>query len=416
MAPVLAVVAGQIMRFVFLVSAKSHMTRYIQKGTSPSLAGWGGPELIPSDRYVEMLEQQQQQLVNGLQELYDIVISNRGWKGSLLNDSTNGRPLTHDLLERVGALKLDSNVEAERFEEDLDLLRQKVALDEGGSPPNVSTDSGFQSQTAFPECSSPRHVSNDLFPIFTSFPPTPPLQNSAEQASVNLVHSSDRVNPALSLDPSKLHSSRQSWAPPQPSTYDENLDFIRFEMPPDFTGLHSMQESANHSLPLSPWMDDYLDPLEMSTGMTWIRRTKMFYGTYERSVQTVETRGAMLGRSFHWRFVVMTTYSRTFWGGSFFWYHIFSDPVGFECFSRHGFSRVGSVDGTVPQLSTGPLCLYLQLHQIPHLYHVFPFISPKLINSQRERCTVREWEWEWNCRWLIGDPRSRGRCLCGLPS
>lgn len=104
----------------------------------------------------------------------------------------------------------------------------------------------------------------------------------------------------------------------------------------------------------------------------------MIYGTYERSVQAVETRGAMLERSFHWSFVVTTTYSRTFSGGNIFWYQIFSDPVGFECFSRHGFSHVGSVDGTVPRLSTGPLCLYLQLHQIPHLYHVFPFYKPEI--------------------------------------
>ena len=35
----LAVVAGQTMQYVFLASAKSHMTRYIQKGASPSLVG-----------------------------------------------------------------------------------------------------------------------------------------------------------------------------------------------------------------------------------------------------------------------------------------------------------------------------------------------------------------------------------------
>ncbi|MCJ1263385.1 hypothetical protein MMC22_003255 [Lobaria immixta] len=245
MALALAVVAGQTMQYVFLASAKSHMTRY-----------------------VEMLEQQQQQLVNGLQELYDIVISNRGWKGSLLKDSTNGRPLTHDILERLGALKLESNVEVQRFEEDLDVLRQKISLGEVGSPRNGSTDSDFQSQTAFPECSSPKHAPNDLFPVFTSFPPTPPLQNHAEQASLNYIRSPNRANPALSLDPSALHSSRQSWTPPQPATYDESLDFLRFEMPSDFAGLQSMPESGNHGFPLSPWMDDYLDPFEMNTGMT----------------------------------------------------------------------------------------------------------------------------------------------------
>ncbi|MCJ1471241.1 hypothetical protein MMC07_009889, partial [Pseudocyphellaria aurata] len=226
------------------------------------------PELIGNGSYVEMLEQQQQQLVNGLQELYDIVISNRGWKGGLLKDSTNGRPLTHDILERLGALKLESNVEAERFEEDLDVLQQKIALDEIGSPRIGSTDSDFQSQAAFAECSSPKHVSNDLFPVFTSFPPTPPIQNPSEKASLSYVSSSNRANPAMSLDPSTLHSQRQSWGPPQPATYEESLDFLPLELSSDFASLHSMQEPANHVVSLSPWMDDYLDPFEVNTAMT----------------------------------------------------------------------------------------------------------------------------------------------------
>lgn len=230
---------------------------------------WAGVdlELIHHGRYVEMLEQQQQQLVNGLQELYDIVVTNRGWKGSLLKDSTNGRPLTHDILERLGALKLESSVEVERFEEDLDVLRQKIALDEAGSPRNCSADMDFQSQTSFPECSSPKPVSNDLFPIFTSFPPTPPILSLTEQASLSYVSSPNRPHPAMGVDPSTLHSPRQSWAPSQSATCDEGLDFLRFEMPSDFVGLHSMQEPANHGLPLSPWMDDYLDPFEVNKGM-----------------------------------------------------------------------------------------------------------------------------------------------------
>lgn len=268
MAPARAVVAEQIMQYVFSASAKSHMTRSIQKGAPPSRSGGRRPELMRHGRYVEMLEQQQQQLVNGLQELYDIVISHRGWTGSLLKDSTNGRPLTHDILERLGALKLESNVEGDRFEEDLDVLRQKIALDEANSPRNGSTDSDFQSQTAFPECSSPKHGPNDLFPMFTSFPPTPPIQNPTEQACMNYISSPNRANPAMSVDPSALHSPRQSWAPPHSATYDESLDFLRFEMPSDFAGLHSMQEPTNHVVPLSPWMDDYLDPFEVNTGMT----------------------------------------------------------------------------------------------------------------------------------------------------
>src|SRR6266536_4607366 len=73
-----------------------------------------------------MLEQQQAQLVTGLQELYRRTQTGQGWTGSPLKESSNGSPLTHDILERLGALKQDGHNSPEAFEEDLKLMQQRL--------------------------------------------------------------------------------------------------------------------------------------------------------------------------------------------------------------------------------------------------------------------------------------------------
>ena len=51
-----------------------------------------------------MLEQQQAWLVHGLRELYRRITTAEAWPGDLLKPESNGFPLTHDLLTRLGAL------------------------------------------------------------------------------------------------------------------------------------------------------------------------------------------------------------------------------------------------------------------------------------------------------------------------
>ncbi|KAF2181259.1 hypothetical protein K469DRAFT_589839 [Zopfia rhizophila CBS 207.26] len=53
--------------------------------------------------YVEALEQEKAQLVAGLRKLYILLQQSNGWPGKPL-PLTKGYPLTHDILERVGAL------------------------------------------------------------------------------------------------------------------------------------------------------------------------------------------------------------------------------------------------------------------------------------------------------------------------
>ncbi|KAI5287351.1 hypothetical protein KEM54_006050 [Ascosphaera aggregata] len=131
-------------------------------------------------RYVEMLEQQQSQLVAGLQELYRRMREGKGWPGEPLQNLSNGHPLTHDILERLGALKpAKGSEEVPTFEEDLTAVQRKLIASGAGFMPRDTT-SDFGSEGApsptIPT-SNPFGVNDITYPTSgtMSFPPTPPL-------------------------------------------------------------------------------------------------------------------------------------------------------------------------------------------------------------------------------------------------
>lgn len=72
-----------------------------------------------------MLENQNLQLVQGLQELYRRVQNGEGWTGAPLKE-TNGTPLTNDILERLGALKQEGQADSAHFEEDFEALQDRL--------------------------------------------------------------------------------------------------------------------------------------------------------------------------------------------------------------------------------------------------------------------------------------------------
>jgi hypothetical protein len=109
----------------FSVSGKSHKTRSIRRGMSlihPSTTE------LTSGRYVEMLEQQQTQLVAGMQELYNRLQRGKGWPGQPLREVSGGHPLTHDILERLDLLhpSSDNSSNYEGFEEDCNRMQRRL--------------------------------------------------------------------------------------------------------------------------------------------------------------------------------------------------------------------------------------------------------------------------------------------------
>lgn len=117
-----------------LVKGRSLTTRCIPKGIY-SFHPISPTSLLINCRYVEMLEQQQSQLVTGLQVLYKRLQAGEGWPGLPL-DSHGGQPLTHDILERLDLLHSasDASMTHEDFDEDLASLKRRCLADHGSSP------------------------------------------------------------------------------------------------------------------------------------------------------------------------------------------------------------------------------------------------------------------------------------------
>lgn len=89
-----------------------------------------------SNSYVEILEFQQTRLIKGLQELYRRTQNDQGWSGAPLDESENGAPLTHEILERIGALKRDAREEPPHdiYGRRLSALQQDMVLEPSGPP------------------------------------------------------------------------------------------------------------------------------------------------------------------------------------------------------------------------------------------------------------------------------------------
>ncbi len=169
-----------------------------------------------------MLESQQAQLVSGLQELYKRSQNGQGWMGSPLQDSGTGVPLTHDILERLGALKQEG--QSDDFEEDLTVLQQKLIADGAGfMQRQASHDSHSDSSAPSPIYEPVAQRPNFSNPFdFSQYPPTPPNQSPFPQTA--------------RMIPTKAHSyahaqSKLSWNTPI-SEFDDSMDFInQFESP-----------------------------------------------------------------------------------------------------------------------------------------------------------------------------------------
>lgn len=127
----------------------------------------------PPPRYVEMLEQQQAWLVNGLQELYRRSLEGESWPGEALKTESNGHPLTHDLLTRLGAL---DHTKGEHFEENPDAMQQD--LWRNGMQRQESSDGSSEAHSPIARS----RFSSDAFSNSQTLPPTPPAYSPSTRA------------------------------------------------------------------------------------------------------------------------------------------------------------------------------------------------------------------------------------------
>lgn len=217
--------------------------------------------------YVEMLENQQSQLVAGLQELYKRVQNGQGWTGSPLKETSHGGPLTHDILERLGALKQENHSENDRFEEDLSAMQQRLLSNGAGyMQRSNSTDSDSETDQSPIFEQMPTRRPELMNPFATNrFPPTPPATSpymrsaSTSSAPGHLRFPSQPVTPQSAMNPALLQ--RSTWSQPshQVIGFDDNMDFInRFETMPQVETLSPQvfQQNVNACLPMRDWQDE----------------------------------------------------------------------------------------------------------------------------------------------------------------
>jgi len=185
-------------------------------------------------RYVEMLESQQAQLVAGLQELYKRTQNGQGWMGSPLKETSQGVPLTHDILERLGVLKQDGHTVNERFEEDLNVLQQKLIADGAGfmqRQPSYDTNSESEHSPMYEPAAQKPAFSNPF--SLNKFPPTPPNQSPYPQSAraVPSMKSQIYPRPSAGSGSSSNHHTNLQWTTAA-SEFEDSMDFInQFESP-----------------------------------------------------------------------------------------------------------------------------------------------------------------------------------------
>ncbi|KAL8726922.1 MAG: hypothetical protein Q9166_006411 [cf. Caloplaca sp. 2 TL-2023] len=124
-----------------------------------------------------MLEQQQSHLVNGLQIMYGRLVNNDGWLGPPLELRANGHPLTHDILERLDALQIEGSPKLDQFEENPEVLQQKL-VDDGDI--HITRQPSPDSDSSEDHASSP----DTLSPAAPAVPPPPKRRKQQPPAPI----------------------------------------------------------------------------------------------------------------------------------------------------------------------------------------------------------------------------------------
>ncbi|CAF9924699.1 hypothetical protein IMSHALPRED_006269 [Imshaugia aleurites] len=208
-----------------------------------------------------MLEQQQDKLVNALQELYDRNLNGRAWPGPPLQKTVKGIPLTHDILDRLGLLKLDDQGNYETFEEDTNVLRQKMIKEEEHAYPTPNTSKSDFSPVSpnFESFISRPFASDKVLPV-RLFQPTPPMHSPKEDSSMTFTESTLDLGTSMNLDPVSLQAPCQTWMQ-STSRYMPEMDY-NYDVALSYNGMGLMQAKDSPCLPM---YDDDMGPLGLGS-------------------------------------------------------------------------------------------------------------------------------------------------------
>lgn len=163
-----------------------------------------------------MLEQQQEKLVNATRELYTRAVDGGRWPGQPLQVTPKGYPLTHDILERLGLLKLGSQDDG-TFEEDTEILRQKMMIIKQEENP-YSTPTTTQSELSPVDSPNYELTSRSFVDGMprTPFQPTPPISPEEQESMIFPVNGLG-IDTSMCMESTSIQAC-QAWIP-STSTY-----------------------------------------------------------------------------------------------------------------------------------------------------------------------------------------------------
>lgn len=200
-----------------------------------------------------MLENQQAQLVAGLQELYKRTQNGQGWTGPPLKETSHGMPLTHDILDQLGALKQEGHITGESFEEDLSALQHRLIASGASLMQREQSHDGSSDSAPSPiyEPSQQRPKFSNPFPA-NQYPPTPPSRSPYPQNARTVPQHKAQSYPQVTPQ------SNLAWETPA-SEFDDGMDFMRqydspmMDMPIDLTSYHNQMYNNNSSV-INPYL------------------------------------------------------------------------------------------------------------------------------------------------------------------
>jgi hypothetical protein len=182
-----------------------------------------------------MLEQQQAQLVAGLQEMYRRTQNGQGWEGPPLKESSHGTPLTHDILERLGSLRSGRHSSAtEHFEENVNVLQRRLLDNGAGLMQQAVSDSGSESGLSPASDRLPHKPRFGEAFSFGKLPPTPPTQSPYPQSihpefPFNTHNGTQPLSISKVVDGSLL--SGQMWAPTDMTLGSNSILLDQYDSP-----------------------------------------------------------------------------------------------------------------------------------------------------------------------------------------
>lgn len=208
-----------------------------------------------------MLENQQSQLVQGLQELYRRIKTGEGWTEAPLKE-VNGLPLTHDILERLGALKQDGQAQSTHFEEEFGALQSRLLANGAGyMQRGVSFDTNSEADQSPLFDPAVHYTPMFTNPFRSQYPPTPPmdrLQGSVMKTSSPLKVQEDTSAPQYTqqsmwqAEPSEMERTAYNVTYSAPS-FDRNMEAVPLptNMPPQM--FQSTDIAINPCMTMKDW-------------------------------------------------------------------------------------------------------------------------------------------------------------------